>query len=256
MVDIFAELLDENSKTSGNKFSKSSNNRKSVDRYFDIVRDTLIQNSRWQDIVLEAIKGWHISEERKGNHRLVYLISGEAFNWIRLATRIIDECQIKVSDKQINEFLFNGYIPAGLSEYEFKSKIGDTKYKGWQNYYYGVIIEQCVIELSKANLLKKAYSSGIQIREQNLDSVFIELYGNPLDILWKNFNLNNKEENKKYYLRKTIGESDSERFTYWLFKIRFSKSTPEVFASRTNEALKYLDKVKMNNNMRIINLKN
>ena len=57
--------------------------------------------------------------------------------------------------------------------------------------------------------------------------------------------------NKKYYLPKTTGQSQIDEFTYWLFKNRLMNSTPEVFASRVNEALKYLDNVKMNNMMRI-----
>jgi len=256
MVDILAELFNEGTKTSDNRFSQSSDYQQSAEQYFEIATKALIQGFDWQDVVLEAIKVWHIPEERKGNHKFIYLILGEAFNWIRLATRIINACQIKASNKQINDFLFNGYIPANLSEYEFRSKIGDIKYKGWQNYYYGVMVEQCVVELSKSNMIKKAYASGVRITEQNLDSVFKETYGDYLDVLWRRFNLNNHKNNKKYYLPKTTGESDSEQFTYWLFKLRLSRSAPEVFASRTKEALKYLDNVKMNNNMRVINYRN
>ena len=134
MVDILAELFNEGTKTSDNRFSQSSDYQQSAEQYFEIATKALIQGVDWQDVVLEAIKIWHIPEERKGNHKFIYLILGEAFNWIRLATRIINACQIKASNKQINDFLFNGYIPANLSEYEFRSKIGDIKYKGWQNY--------------------------------------------------------------------------------------------------------------------------
>ena len=245
---IFDELFEKDRKIYDDEFLKSYN---SANTYLEIFNNALNNGENWKNVVLEVIKIWSIPEEKKGNHKLTYLISDEAFNWVRLAIRIVNSSNIEVPEDEIREFLFSGFLPNTLSEYEFKSKIGDSKFKGWQNYYYGIIVEQAVIELTKMNIMKKVFSTGINISEERLDIVFDEIYGNSFEVLWKDFNLNTSGVNRKYYLPKTTGESESEEFIYWLFKRRLSKSTPEVFASRVNEALKYLDNVKMNNIMRL-----
>jgi hypothetical protein len=247
---IFDELFEKDRKIYDDEFLKSYN---SADTYLEIFNNALNNGENWKDVVLEVIKIWGIPEEKKGNHKLIYLISGEAFNWVRLAIRIINSSNIEVPEDEIREFLFSGFLPNALSEDEFKSKIGESKFKGWQNYYYGIIVEQGVIELTKINIMKEIFSIGIDISDEKLDIVFDEIYGNSFEVLWKNFNLNTNGVNRKYYLSKTTGQSESEEFIYWLFKKRLSKSTPEVFASRVNEALKYLDNVKMNNSIRISN---
>ncbi|MBM31936.1 MAG: hypothetical protein CL764_03655 [Chloroflexi bacterium] len=220
--------------------------------YFELVEKSLKDGFDWREVVLDTIKIWGIPEEKHGNKKSIYLISGEAFNWIRLATRIINSFKILPPKEDINNFLFTGFLPDGFSENKFKSKIGDVKFRGWQNYFYGVIVEECVIELSKLKYLKKMFSSGIDISEEIFDEVYEEIYGNTFKVLWENFNFYDQKgkRNKKYYLPKTTDQSQIDEFTYWLFKNRLMKSTPEVFASRVNEALKYLDNVKMNNIIR------
>ena len=247
---IFDGFFDKDRKIYDDEFLKSYD---SADTYLEIFNNALNNGENWKDVVLEIIRIWRIPEEKKGNHKSTYLISGEAFNWIRLAIRIVNSSNIEIPEDEIREFLFSGFLPNALSEDEFKSKIGDSKFKGWQNYYYGIIVEQGVIELTKMNIMKKVFSTGVNISDERLDIVFDEIYGNSFEVLWKDFNLNIIGVNRKYYLPKTTGESESEEFVYWLFKRRLSKSTPEVFASRVNEALKYLDNVKMNNIIRISN---
>ena len=247
---IFDGLFDKDRKIYDDEFLKSYD---SADTYLEIFNNALNNGENWKDAVLDVIRIWGIPEEKKGNHKLTYLISGEAFNWVRLAIRIINSSNIEVPEDEIREFLFSGFLPNALSEDEFKSKIGESKFKGWQNYYYGIIVEQGVIELTKINIMKEIFSIGIDISDEKLDIVFDEIYGNSFEVLWKDFNLNTSDVNRKYYLPKTTGESESEEFIYWLFKRRLSKSTPEVFASKVNEALKYLDNVKMNNIIRISN---
>ena len=247
---IFDGLFDKDRKIYDDEFLKSYD---SADTYLEIFNNALNNGENWKDVVLEIIRIWRIPEEKKGNHKSTYLISGEAFNWIRLVIRIVNSSNIEIPEDEIKKFLFSGFLPNSLSEDEFKSKIGDSKFKGWQNYYYGIIVEQGVIELTKINIMKEVFSTGINISDERLEIVFDEIYGNSFEVLWKDFNLNTSGVNRKYYLPKTTGESESEEFIYWLFKRRLSKSTPEVFASRVNEALKYLDNVKMNNIIRISN---
>ena len=252
MDDIFEEFLKNDRKIYHDEFLKENY---STDSYFELVEKSLKDGLDWREVVLGTIKIWKIPEEKFGNQKLIYLISGEAFNWIRLATRIISSFNIQPPREQINDFLFKGFLPCGFSENKFKSKIGDVKFRGWQNYFYGVIVEESVIELSKLKFMKKVFSSGIDISEKILDEIYKEIYGDIFEVLWEKFNFYDQKgnRNKKYYLPKTTGQSQIDEFTYWLFKNRLMNSTPEVFASRVNEALKYLDNVKMNNIIRMTN---
>ena len=57
-------------------------------RYF---RDAVVHGKQWYIALLEAIGQWDLTEETYKGRDYCYLIANEAFDWLLLAERILDE---------------------------------------------------------------------------------------------------------------------------------------------------------------------
>jgi hypothetical protein len=108
-------------------------------------RDAVLGGKHWYIALLEAIGRWNIIEETYKGREYHYLIANEAFDWLLLAERILDEVDNLVPEEEAIDLLFHGKPPIAISDEEFSSLIGESKYRAHLNFFYGVTVEEALI---------------------------------------------------------------------------------------------------------------
>ena len=104
------------------------------------LKDEVKAGKNWYSALLEAINLWRSPEEEYNGERYLYLIGGQAFDWLRLAERLCDEIREAIPENEMTDLLFFDRPPVELSEQEFKAALGAAKYRAYLNYLYGVLI--------------------------------------------------------------------------------------------------------------------
>ena len=163
-----------------------------------------------------------------------YLIGGEAFDLRLLARRLLQLANGLVPAKGKAAFLKNNQPPLQITHEQFKELIGDTKYKAYLNYFYGITVENALISAVQKQVNKelKMYPCCQDPRE--FEDTYKRIYGKDKESLVSHFNGNSK------YTEDSIEKS--AEFTYWLFKYRLNNSDKERIASDTQKGLKNLSK--------------
>ena len=105
---------------------------------------TAINNPHWPLDILQLMQDWKIPSEVVCGRKFTYLIAGEAFDYLSLLERISLKPGIFTDENQLEELLFYGYFPPYNIKSEIKRYLGWKKYRAFLNYWYGVIIEQCL----------------------------------------------------------------------------------------------------------------
>tara|TARA_B100000579_G_scaffold71292_2_gene54366 strand:+ start:22877 stop:23575 length:699 start_codon:yes stop_codon:yes gene_type:complete len=205
-----------------------------------------IDEKNFKNNILSIIGSWKINN--KNNYD--YLIMQEAFNWKRLAVKIIDSLEFdkNLTSKLIN-WLFNPHLYATFSEKKFRELIGFEKYNAHLSYFYGVTIERCIIAYSEEELLKRQISYGNFVRYRPED-VYSHIYNITYNELIDEFFSKFKIDSKK------ISEIEFENFTYWCFKKRIENSEPSKLASDTKKGTMFLYKFLESENKRLNSKKN
>jgi len=194
------------------------------------LRDQIKAGRNWYTVLLEAIAMWRSTEEEyKGEHYL-YLVGGEAFDWLRLAERLCDEISSSIPEDELNDLLFFDRPPVRMSDQEFKMALGPAKYRAYLNYLYGVLIEQALLlatiyEVRKASIVPLG-------PEEEAARAYKRIYRAELNDL-----LNRFQKEKKYPHRKSLTLTELKEFTYWLFRYRVKTSEKSRVASDTKKAL-------------------
>jgi hypothetical protein len=201
----------------------------------------MAQGKSWGHVLLDTIGAWtHFEENHKGR-RYNYLIQGEAFDWLLLAERILNDIPktiIPLIDKQ--RMLFSGYFEWPVSDLQFQEVIGSFKYQGFLNFFYGVVVEEALIHAVEEEVIKERDLLGLQDKRGVDDIVMARLYGDALGSLIRKFF---KSSGKRY--RGFIPLRQWKAFVYWLFKLRLSNSDSSRLASDTNKGLRQLELVRM-----------
>jgi hypothetical protein len=208
-------------------------------RAIEHLKQAIASDKHWYIALLEAIKLWKSAEEDYQGRHLRYLINGEAFDWLLLAERLIDELGESIPEKERVNLLFFDIPPLELTREEFKKLIGPAKYRAYLNYLYGVLVEENLISAVVDEIRKERLASGSNKREDILDKAHRRIYGASQQALLDNF-----RKEKKYTKRKSTNLSELKEFTYWLFKYRIKKSDKSRVASDTKKAL-----IKMQRNL-------
>lgn len=184
----------------------------------------------WYPALLEAIRMWRSSEEEYGGERYLYLIGGEAFDWLRLAERLCEEIKGLVPGSEIEALLFYDRPPDKLGEAEFKRALGPAKYRAYLNYLYGVLTEQALLQAAVYEVRK---ASIVPLRaEIEAAEAYSRVYHADLDDLLEAF-----QKHMKYPQRRSLTVTEHKEFTYWLFRYRVRKSEKPRLASDTRKAL-------------------
>ena len=184
----------------------------------------------WYPALLEAINMWRSPEEEYNGERYLYLIGGQAFDWLRLAERLCDEIKDIVPEDELTGLLFFDHPPVKLTEVEFKQALGPAKYRAYLNFLYGVLVEQALL-MSGIYEVRKA--SIVSLRpEEEAARAYLKVYHAELAYLLEAF-----QKEMKYPQRKSLTITEMKEFTYWLFKYRVKTSEKSRTASDTKKAL-------------------
>lgn len=189
----------------------------------------------WREALLQAMEQWTLPEEtHKGVHRL-YLLLGEAFDWLLLARRLGSEIAELIPEDERRSDLHSGRFLLDTPVEEVRRLLGVTKYRMYLNYWYGVTVEQALQLVVQQEVRKERYSLGVRSRRGLTDAVFAKIYGRPRGELLADFRaewpLSGPDD---------APGTELKAFTYWLFKLRVYRSDPARVASDTRKALEWL----------------
>ena len=200
-------------------------------------QEGLASGKHWYISLLEAIGLWTDETEEVQGQRYRYLIDGEAFDWLLLAERICDTADGKVPEDEKYDLLFKGKPPLDLTAGEFKQLIGDSKYHQYLNYFYGITVEEALLQAVREELRKERLANIWSHRGDEEEEVFTRIYGSTRSALLKQF-----RKARKYHQHTTRYLTQWKEFTYWSFKYRVKECEKAKVASDTHKALEWLKK--------------
>lgn len=191
--------------------------------------------AKWYPALLEAMGLWQSAAEEYKGRTYRYLIDGEAFDWLLLAERLCEAVNGLLPPAERDAFLFSGQPPVPLSAAEVQDLIGKSKYHQYLNYFYGVTVEELLLQAVQDEVYKERWLSGSRNEEELTDEAHRRIYGETREELLKTF-----RKEKSYSNLRSITLGELKEFTYWLFKYRVQRSEKAKVASDTRKALRYL----------------
>jgi hypothetical protein len=200
-------------------------------------REALASGKHWYLALLESIGLWTDETERLDGQDYRYLIDGEAFDWLLLAERLCDTVDGMIPEKEKSALLFKGKPPLELKSEEFKDLIGQGKYHQYLNFFYGVTVEEALVQAVREEVRKERASSGLSYRQIEESDTFVRIYGEPESALLKLF-----RKEKRRHLNISSNISEMKEFAYWRFKYRVRECEKAKVASDTHKALEWLKK--------------
>ena len=191
----------------------------------------------WYTALLDVINRWSVPYEEIDGVTYHYLIDGEAFNWLLLAQRLLDEVLTIVPTNEIEELLLYGLAPTNITEAEFARLIGGPKYRAQLNYQYGVTVEEVLLlsaelELEKAGVLSNTGKEPADVL------AYQRVYGKSLTELQIIY-----ATQTGIHIGNKISQNSFQRFIYWLSKYRLRNSEPARLASDTRKALSLISRM-------------
>jgi len=202
-------------------------------RYF---KDALASGKHWYLSLLGAIGLWSSPSEDYRDRSYVYLIDGEAFDWLLLAERLCLTVDTLLPEKELDDLLFHGVPPLELDAAQIKELIGEQKYAQYLNYFYGVTVEEALLLTVQEAIDKERWVQGLR-RAHSSDEAYRRIYDTERDDLLKQF-----RQEKHYAQHQSTTLDEMKEFTYWLFKYRLKRCEKARIASDTKKALDYLKK--------------
>jgi hypothetical protein len=204
------------------------------------LEQAILSGKHWYIALLEAIGLWTASEETYNGRHYRYLIDGEAFDWLLLAERLCQAVDGLLPDEERLALLFHGEPPIKLTTEKFKQLIGSGKYHQYLNYFYGVTVEEALIQAVQEEVRKEKRTSGYNNEHNLANEVYRRIYGATKAILLKRF-----RREKGYPQLKSISLTELKEFTYWLFNYRLKNCDKARVASDTKKALGWLNSIAM-----------
>jgi hypothetical protein len=195
----------------------------------------LIAGKHWYRALLDAIRQWADEGEVINDVHYRYLIDGEAFDWISLAQRLCDAVDGLVPEEEKSAFIFQGKPPLEIPPGEFKAAIGEAKYHQFLNFFYGVTVEDALIQAVREEVRKERHANCWNSPKGVDDEVFHRIYGADEAALFKRF-----RKERKHHLQTPSNLTEMKEFTYWRFKLRVKESEKARVGSDTHKALEWL----------------
>jgi hypothetical protein len=199
------------------------------------LKQAMAGGKNWYLALLEAIALWTSAEESYKGRHYRYLIDGEALDWLLLAERLCREVEDILPEAERIALLFQGQPPVSLSAQRFKRLIGSGKYHQYLNYFYGVTVEEALIQAVQAEIRKEKRISGYASEQNLANEAYRRIYGATRAILLKRF-----RREKRYPQLKSTSLAELKEFSYWLFKYRLKQCDKARVASDTKKALERL----------------
>jgi hypothetical protein len=207
----------------------------------DFLHETVSAGEHWYIAVLKTMARWPQAEEVVDGRRYRYLIGGEAFDWLLLAERLVDELGggiVGLEDR--DNLLFHGHPPLEIDDEEFQSLIGTPKYQAYLNFLYGVVVEEALQLAVEEEVAKEGHAHVWSAGDREGETVFQRLYGETQQTLLAEFL---KEQGREPTDR--FDMADYKEFIYWLFKFRVRRQEGARVASDTRKGLVALSRVEL-----------
>jgi hypothetical protein len=223
----------------GHRFGRAKKTMTQED-CLNFLRETVATGEHWYVALLKTMARWTVAEEVIGERRYRYLIGGEAFDWLLLAERLIDEMDIPVSKEEREALLFNGHPPLEIDDDEFQTLIGTPKYQAYLNFLYGVVVEEALMFAVEDEMAKEQRAQVWAAGAFDGEGAYGRIYGRPLEDLRVEFQ---REQGMEVSDR--IDYADLKEFTYWLFKYRVRNGEGARVASDTRKGLAALSRLEV-----------
>ena len=202
------------------------------------LRQSIVAGQHWFDALLEAVGRWRVAEETVGERTFRYLMGGEAFDWLLLAERLLEEIADLVPRRERDALLFEGKWPIDMEDQEFAERIGPAKHSAHLNYLYGVLVESALQLYVEEEIHKAAYARVWDVRDD--ESMHERVYGKSRQQLMVQY-----YEETGTLLRHKINYPEWQEFTYWLFKLRLRRQDKARVASDTRKGLAQLSRMEL-----------
>ena len=200
------------------------------------LKEAIAQGKHWYIALLEAIGLWDKTEETYNGRHYQYLIANEAFDWLLLAERLLQEVDHIVLEEEIIDLIFCGKAPIQISSEEFWQFIGEAKYNAHLNYFYGIIVEEALLLAVEEKVRKEQHVYALD-GNQITELAYQQIYDATMATLLHRF-----KREKGYPQRKSMELTECREFTYWLFKYRLNNCDRERVASDTKRGLQELER--------------
>jgi len=204
----------------------------------DYLKNGVASGKHWYMALLGAIGLWASAEEKFNGRTYVYLIDGEAFDWLQLAERLCAAIPGFVPENELDTLLFRGVPPLQLEVSEVKEIIGDKKYGMYLNYFYGITVEEALLLAVQEEVDKEKHVQGLARHSDSSGEAFRRIYDVEKDDLLQLF-----REDKKLPKNSSTTLDEMKQFTYWSFKYRLKRCEKARIASDTKKALTYLTRI-------------
>jgi hypothetical protein len=198
-------------------------------------REAIASGKHWYVALLESIRLWTDESESFQGHDYRYLIDGEAFDWLLLAERLCDSVNGLIPEKEKFSLIFQNQPPLSLTPDEFKDLIGQCKYHQYLNYFYGVTVEEALIQAVREEVRKERSANGLSYRRDEENEIFVRVYGDTEPELLKQF-----RKVKRFQRMTSTSLTGMKEFIYWRFKYRVKTGEKARVASDTQKALLWL----------------
>lgn len=201
------------------------------------MRAAVEEGSHWFLALMTAVRNWPLPVEQVDGRLYRYLVGGEAFDWLLLAERLLDEMPDLVPEEESEALLFDGQLPLEVDETGLEQLLG-AKHRTHLNFVYGVSVEEALQLAVQGEVQKERFSTNVWDNGQLDDEVFNRVYGSPRACLAAEFR-------SQRGLPEGDGFSLAElrEFTYWLFKHRMNYHDPARVASDTRKGLAQLQRL-------------
>ena len=197
----------------------------------------LERGASWYPALLEVIARWTAPAEEIDGVVSTYLIAGEAFDWLLLAQRLLDDMGDLVPADEAEQLLVHGIAPDGSGEDEFERAIGPAKHRAHLNFQYGVVVEELLLLAVELELVKAGSLSGAGRPAPDLEA-YDHVYGKPLSELKLLYGYATST-----VLGERMSQSELQAFTYWLSKYRVKTGEPARVASDTKKAIAMMSRL-------------
>jgi hypothetical protein len=203
-------------------------------RHFQI---SLASGKHWYLALLESIGLWTDETEEFQQQHYRYLIEGEAFDWLLLAERLCESVNGRIPEDEKYSLLFQGQPPLPITIEEFRKFIGDGKYHQFLNFFYGITVEEALVQAVREEVRKERRANGWRYQTGEEDETFTRIYGETEIALLKKF-----RREKHFPQNSNSSLAERKEFTYWCFKFRVRESEKARVASDTHKGLDWLAK--------------
>lgn len=194
----------------------------------------------WFLALTEAVRKWPLPYEMVGERQFRYLVGGEAFDWLLLAERLLDELDGLVPEDEADALLFEEKFPLDITEADFERFLG-AKYKPHLNFVYGVRTEAALLAAVAEEVRKERTASRIWDKHGRAeDEVFNRIYFRERDELLAEFRAEAGVADPEWMSLAELSE-----WYYWLFQQRVKHCDPAKVASDTRKGLALLQRLEL-----------